>query len=84
VKGREDWVWIAYLAAVASAFGVLEARALKHKHDSLSAFVWRLSGWPPFGWLFGGGVGFLISHFSWQDQGLRETNKREGSRDLRL
>jgi hypothetical protein len=79
MKGREDWIWLAYLAGVAAAFGVLEARALKHKHDSLSAFVWRLSAWPPFGWLFGGATGFLISHFSWQDQGLRETDQREGN-----
>lgn len=75
---REDWVWLAYLAAVAGTFGVLEARALNRKHDTLSAFVWRLSrAWPPFGVALGLGVGGLITHFFWPDQGLKETDERE-------
>jgi hypothetical protein len=75
---REDWIWLAYLAAVAGAFGVLEARALHHKHDTLSAFVWRANrAWPPFGYLFGFCAGFLINHFEWPDQGLNETTARE-------
>jgi H+/Cl- antiporter ClcA len=76
---REDWIWLAYLAAVAGVFGVLEARALHHKHDTLSAFVWRANrAWPPFGALLGFGVGQLFNHFEWPDQGLNETDKREG------
>jgi hypothetical protein len=75
---REDWIWLAYLAAVAGTFGALEARALNRKHDTLSAFVWRLSrGWPPFGWTLGLAVGFLGAHFAWPDQGLKETDERE-------
>jgi hypothetical protein len=74
---REDWIWLAYLAAVAGTFGVLEARALNRGHDTLSAFVWRLSAWPPFGWTMGIAVGFLGNHFFWPDQGLRETDERE-------
>ena len=75
---RRDWVWIIYLASVAGAFGVLEARALQNKHDSLSAFVWRVSkGWPSFGWVMGIAVGFLGAHFTWPDQGLIETDRRE-------
>jgi hypothetical protein len=77
---REDWIWLAYLAAVAGTFGVLEARALNRKHDTLSAFVWRLSrGWPPFGWTLGLAVGGLGFHFFWPDQGLDETDKREAA-----
>jgi hypothetical protein len=74
---REDWIWLLFLAQVAVEFGVLERRALEHKHDTLSAFVWRLSAWPPFGVGFGLGVGVLISHFFWPDQGLKETDERE-------
>jgi hypothetical protein len=75
---REDWIWLAYLAAVAGTFGALEARALRHRHDTLSAFVWRLSrAWPPFGTLLGLGIGGLITHFEWPDQGLTETDERE-------
>jgi hypothetical protein len=76
---REDWIWLAWLAAVGGTFGVLEARALNRKHDTLSAFVWRLSKWPPFGWTVGLGVGGLGFHFFWPGQGLDETDKREGA-----
>jgi hypothetical protein len=76
---REDWIWLGYLAAVAGTFGALEARALNRKHDTLSAFVWRLSAWPPFGWTVGLGVGVLGSHFFWPNQGLDETDKREAA-----
>jgi hypothetical protein len=77
---REDWIWLGWLAAVAGTFGVLEARALNRKHDTLSAFIWRANrAWPPFGFLFGFGVGGLIFHFQWPDQGLDETDKREGA-----
>jgi hypothetical protein len=76
---REDWIWLAYLAAAGGTFGVLEARALNRKHDTLSAFFWRLSAWPPFGWTVGIAVGFLGAHFFWQDQGLKETDEREQS-----
>jgi hypothetical protein len=75
---REDWIWLAYLAAVAGTFGALEGRALNRGHDTLSAFFWRLSrGWPPFGWTLGIGVGFLGAHFFWPGQSLDETDKRE-------
>jgi hypothetical protein len=76
---REDWIWLAWGAAAIGSFGVLEARALNRKHDTLSAFVWRLSAWPPFGWTVGIAVGFLGAHFFWQGQGLDETDKREGA-----
>jgi hypothetical protein len=74
---REDWIWLLFLAQVAIEFGVLEARALNRGHDTLSAFVWRLSKWPPFGWTMGIAVGFLGNHFFWPDQGLQETDERE-------
>lgn len=75
---RQDWIWLAYLAQVAGTFGVLEARALNRKHDTLSAFVWRVTrGWPPFGWTIGIAVGFLGAHFFWPGQSLDETEKRE-------
>jgi H+/Cl- antiporter ClcA len=75
---REDWIWLAYLAAAAGVFGVLESRALHHKHDTLSAFVWRANrAWPPFGFLFGFSVGFLVNHFEWPGPSLNETDKRE-------
>jgi H+/Cl- antiporter ClcA len=78
---REDWIWLAYLAAVAGMFGVLEARALHHKHDTLSAFVWRANrAWPPFGFLFGFAAGFLVNHFEWPGQSLDETDKREAEK----
>ena len=78
---REDWVWLAYLLGTAGVFGVLEARALNRGHDTLSAFIWRLSsGWPPFGWALGLATGFLGAHFEWTNQGLSETDERE-SRD---
>jgi hypothetical protein len=75
---REDWIWLGWLAAVAGTFGVLEARALRRKHDTLSAFIWRANlAWPPFGALLGFGVGSLFTHFQWPDQGLKETDERE-------
>jgi hypothetical protein len=77
---REDWIWLAYLAAVAGTFGALEARALNRGHDTLSAFIWRANrAWPPFGYLLGFATGFLVNHFEWPGQSLEETDKREAA-----
>jgi phage shock protein PspC (stress-responsive transcriptional regulator) len=66
-----DWVWVAYLAVVFAAFGVLEGIAMRYGHDTLSAWVWRVTAaWPPFGWLVGVVVGFLAAHFFWPHEGL--------------
>jgi hypothetical protein len=66
-----DWIWVAYLLSVLVVFGALEWLALHLGHDTLSAFVWRVSrAWPPFGWLIGVVVGFLAAHFWWPNEGL--------------
>lgn len=66
-----DYVWLIYLIVVFGGFGVLEAHALNFGHDTLSAFVWRVTrAWPPFGWLVGVVVGFLAAHFFWPHEGL--------------
>ena len=66
-----DWVWVAYLIVVLIGFAVAEGMAIYLGHDTLSAFVWRVTAWwPPFGWLVGGVVGFLGCHFFWPHEGL--------------
>lgn len=67
MRVRSPWVWVAWLAAVAVSFAVLEGLALSDPQGlSLSQFYVNIKyGWPPIAVVVGIGIGVLICHFSW-------------------
>lgn len=67
MRVRSPWVWVAWLAAIAISFAVLEALALRDEQGlSLSQFTVNVSyAWLPLIALINIGVGMLISHFFW-------------------
>lgn len=67
MRVRSPWVWVAWLAAVAVSFAVLEGLALSDQQGlSLSQFYVNVSyGWPLIGAVVCIGIGVLMCHLSW-------------------
>ena len=67
MRVRSPWVWVAWLAAIAVTFAILEGLALNDPQGlSLSQFYVNVKyGWPAITSVVGVAVGILICHFNW-------------------